>query len=179
MHAGCVFVPRIQTSKTRMSGSFESVRWNACVHRLDLGLYSHPKELLVFCLFFCLFVCLFCLFGFFFFNGVRTHVNSKRKISSTGKILLRGRSNPRSCIKQDSDPNTVSTSYSGPILMLFSWIQTDKHRHNLVCSTKATSNCIYQHHIHKNSKAILCPTINITSAEDLNYFSSPSKQHLP
>ena len=27
-----------------MSGSFESVRWNACVHRLDLGLYSHLKE---------------------------------------------------------------------------------------------------------------------------------------
>ena len=27
-----------------MSGSFESVRWNARVHRLDLGLYSHPKE---------------------------------------------------------------------------------------------------------------------------------------
>ena len=27
-----------------MSGSFEPVRWNACVHRLDLGLYSHPKE---------------------------------------------------------------------------------------------------------------------------------------
>ena len=29
-----------------MSGSFESVRWNACVHGLDLGLYSHPKEFL-------------------------------------------------------------------------------------------------------------------------------------
>ena len=27
-----------------MSGSLESVPWNACVHRLDLGLYSHPKE---------------------------------------------------------------------------------------------------------------------------------------
>ena len=27
-----------------MSGSFESVRWNACVHRLDLGLYCHPKS---------------------------------------------------------------------------------------------------------------------------------------
>ena len=27
-----------------MLGSFESVGWNACVHRLDLGLYSHPKE---------------------------------------------------------------------------------------------------------------------------------------
>ena len=23
---------------------FESMQWNACVHRLDLGLYSHPKE---------------------------------------------------------------------------------------------------------------------------------------
>ena len=23
---------------------FESVGWNACVHRLDLGLYSHLKE---------------------------------------------------------------------------------------------------------------------------------------
>ena len=22
----------------------ESVRWNACVYRLDLGLHSHPKE---------------------------------------------------------------------------------------------------------------------------------------
>ena len=29
-----------------MSGSFESVPWNACVHRLDPGLFSHPKEIL-------------------------------------------------------------------------------------------------------------------------------------
>ena len=28
-----------------MSGSVLSVQWNACVHRLDLDLYSHPKEL--------------------------------------------------------------------------------------------------------------------------------------
>ena len=27
-----------------MSGSFESVRWNECVHRLDLSLFSHLKE---------------------------------------------------------------------------------------------------------------------------------------
>ena len=27
-----------------MLGSLEFVRWNACVHRLDLCLYSHPKE---------------------------------------------------------------------------------------------------------------------------------------
>ena len=76
-----------------MSGSFQSVRWNACVHRLDLGLYSHPKE--------------------FIGNEVRTHVNWKGKIPSTGKKnLLRGGSNPRRCIKQDSEPNTLPTSYS-------------------------------------------------------------------
>ena len=57
-----------------MSGSFESIQWNACVHRLDLGLYSHPKE--------------------FWGNGVRTRVNSKEKIASTGKMFLQGGSNP-------------------------------------------------------------------------------------
>ena len=39
------------------------------MHKLDLGLYSHPKE--------------------FWGNGVRTHVNCKGKIPSTGNILLR------------------------------------------------------------------------------------------
>ena len=29
-----------------MSGSSESMLWNACVHRLDLGLNSYPKEFL-------------------------------------------------------------------------------------------------------------------------------------
>ena len=64
MHAGCVFVTGIHLSRTWMSGSFESVVWNACVHRLDLSLDSHPKK--------------------FLGNGVRTHVNSKGKIPSTG-----------------------------------------------------------------------------------------------
>ena len=27
-----------------MSGSFEFVQWNACVHRQDLSLYSHLNE---------------------------------------------------------------------------------------------------------------------------------------
>ena len=45
-----------------MSGSLEFVQWNACEHRLDPGLYCHPKE--------------------FLGNGVRTHVNSKGKIPS-------------------------------------------------------------------------------------------------
>ena len=44
-----------------MSGCFESVRWNACVHGLDLASHSHPNESLG--------------------NGVRIHVNSKGKKS--------------------------------------------------------------------------------------------------
>ena len=27
-----------------MSGSLESMPWNACSHKLDLSLYSHPEE---------------------------------------------------------------------------------------------------------------------------------------
>ena len=61
---GVFFVASINPSRTCISGSFESVRWKACVHRLDLGLYSHPKE--------------------FWGNRVRNHVNSKGKIPSTG-----------------------------------------------------------------------------------------------
>ena len=55
-----------------MSGPFESVRWNACVHRLDLDLYSHPEE-----------------FGG---NGVRNHVKGAtpgpRKETSAGQGLI-------------------------------------------------------------------------------------------
>ena len=95
VHTGCFFVvAHIHLSRTWMSGSFESVRWNACVHRLDLGIYSHPKE--------------------FWGKGVRNHVNSKGKIPSTRKILLLKGSNPRHYIKQDSEPNTLPMSYSGP-----------------------------------------------------------------
>ena len=28
-----------------MLGSLKSIQWNVCMHRLDLGLYSHLKEL--------------------------------------------------------------------------------------------------------------------------------------
>ena len=42
-----------------MSGSSESLGWNACVHRLDLGLHSHSKK--------------------FWGNGARAHVNSEGK----------------------------------------------------------------------------------------------------
>ena len=46
VRAGCVFVAGIHPSRTWTSGYLESVGWNACVHRLDLGLYSHRKEFL-------------------------------------------------------------------------------------------------------------------------------------
>ena len=89
VHAGCVLVAGIRPSRTWMSGSLESVRWNACGHWLDFGLYSHLKE----------------------FSG---NINSKGKMPSTENILPRGESNPWRCIKQDSEPNTLPTSYSGP-----------------------------------------------------------------
>ena len=89
VHAGCVFVAGIHPPRTWTSGSVETVRWNACVHRLDLGLYSHPKEL--FC-FLCVFCC--CCWGFFLGGGgwedaVKTHVNSMGNILSTwGSIRI-------------------------------------------------------------------------------------------
>ena len=49
-----------------MSGSLESMQWNACMHRLDFRLYSHLKE--------------------FLGNGVRTHVNFMGKVLSTGGL---------------------------------------------------------------------------------------------
>ena len=44
LHGWCmlgVFVAGIHPSRTGMSGSFESMQWNAYVHRLVLHLYSH------------------------------------------------------------------------------------------------------------------------------------------
>ena len=74
-----------------MSGSSESVRWNACVHRLDLGLNSHPKE--------------------FWRNGVRTHVNSKGKMPSTGCAEADGTHD--SAPRRTAGPTHYPLSYSG------------------------------------------------------------------
>ena len=59
VHAGCVFIAGIHPFMTQTSVSFESAQWNACMHWLDLDLYSHLEE--------------------FLGNGVRTHANSKGK----------------------------------------------------------------------------------------------------
>ena len=81
------------------------------MHRLDLSLYSHLKE--------------------FFFTGwgwgegegeeggeggmeSESMLTLREKIPSSGRILLRGGLNPLRCIKQDSEPDTLPTSYSGP-----------------------------------------------------------------
>ena len=75
VYAGRVFVAGFHPSRTFMSGSFEFVRWNACVVRLDFGLYSHPKEC--------------------WENGVRTHVDPKREIPSAGDSEVVGDAAPR------------------------------------------------------------------------------------
>ena len=75
-----------------MSGSFESVRWNASVHRLDLGLYSHPKE-----------------FGG---NGVGNHVNSVGKIPSTGGP--EEDRNRDAASRRTANPTHYRLNYSGP-----------------------------------------------------------------
>ena len=62
------------------------------VHRLDLGLHSHPREILG--------------------NGVRTYVNSMRKIPST-----RGSEKSRSidaASRRTASPTHYQLSYSGP-----------------------------------------------------------------
>ena len=91
VHAGGVFVASIHPSWTWMSGSFESMWWNACEHRLDLGLYSHMKE--------------------FWKNRVRTPANSKGKNPLCQG--LRGGSNSQHRSMQDSELNTI-LSHSVP-----------------------------------------------------------------
>ena len=85
-----------------MSGPFEPVRWNACVHRLDLGIYSLPKE----------------VFGSGGGGGgrggVRTHVNSKRKIPSTENFSSEEDRTHDAASRSDSEPNTLPTELFWP-----------------------------------------------------------------
>ena len=80
-----------------MSGSFASVRWNACVH---LRLYSHPKE--------------------FWGNGFRTHVSSKaegRGGGGGGGTCTRSSEEDRThhvVSRRTASPTHCRLSYSGP-----------------------------------------------------------------
>ena len=89
----CVFVAGLHPSRTWMSGSFESVQWNAyCVNRLDLSIYSHPKE---------------------FF---REWSPSPCQLQGKNPLYwrFRGGSNPRTCIMQDSEHNALQTELFWP-----------------------------------------------------------------
>ena len=94
-----------------MPGSFESVRWNAYVHRQDFGLYSYPKE-----------------FGE---NGVQTHVNSKGKIPSTGSSEDRIRD---TVSRWTGSPTHYQLSYSGPGWRHIVWVFSGMLRLTVVCS---------------------------------------------
>ena len=89
---GGSFVAGIHPTRTWMPGSFESVRWNACVHRLHLGLYSHPKEFLEI--------------------RLRTYENSKGKIFLYGQ--LRGGWTRDSVSRRTASPTHYRLSYSSP-----------------------------------------------------------------
>ena len=96
VHAGHVFVAGIHPSRTWMSGSFWSVQWNACVHRLDLGLYSHPKT--------------------FWGNGARTHVCSKGKIPSS-KSAEEDQTHVAAS-RRTASPTHYRLSYPGALLLV-------------------------------------------------------------
>ena len=115
VHAGCVFVAGIHPSRTRVSGSFESMRWNA----YRLCLYSHLRK--------------------FLGNGVRTHVNSKRKIPSTEgseEVQTRDAASHRT-----ASPTHYRLSYVGPTatndIPMFTYV----YEYTYVCLS--TSACIH------------------------------------
>ena len=73
-----------------------SLGWIACVHRLDLSLYSHLEE--------------------FWGNGIRNHVNSKGNIPSTGGSEEGWSRNAAFC--RTVNPAHYRLSYSGPWLSI-------------------------------------------------------------
>ena len=98
--------------------------WNACVHRLDVGLYSHPKE--------------------FRGSGVRIHVNSQ------GKIPLYQKNSPQRRI----EPGTTTLHQAGQQAqhtISLRWLWTSSSRWSvpplssclhLACVWDTVSNCV-------------------------------------
>ena len=96
-YAGCVFCcwhsPPTFTGVGHECPHLLSLYAMECVHRLDLSLYSHPKEFLE--------------------NGVRTHANSMGKISSTRSSEEDQTHDGASC--RTASPTHYQLSYSGPM----------------------------------------------------------------
>ena len=82
-----VFVAGIHLSRTWMSGSFESMRWNVCAHRLGLGLKLLSKRGPG--------------------NGVTTLEKNPPYRRLTGVELWR-------CLMQHNEPNTLLTQLFWP-----------------------------------------------------------------
>ena len=114
---------------------------NICAYTRPRFILSSERVVLL-----CFVFVLFFLFCFVFVvgggggGGVRTYVNSKGKIPSTGKILLRGGSNPRRCIKQDREPKTLPTSYSGRRSVVKSCITSIPHSFPIARDTQQDHN---------------------------------------
>ena len=138
VHVGCVLVAGIHPSRTRMSGSFKSLRWNACVHRLDLGLHSHPKELEG--------------WGGGRADGVRTHVNTKGKIPSPGGSeegrtgdVASGRTASPTHYRLSYSGSAVFFQYRNTSQLFFTWRQAIKRLSRATCrvprGTKGQLSC--------------------------------------
>ena len=107
-----------------------------CVHRLDLGLYAHPKE--------------------FEGNGIRTHVNSKGK-----NPLYRKNSpeNPWRCIKQYSEPNTTNELFRTP-----NWIIIPVYHITCNCQLNCSQVFVYSSGNNTHQRCLLVPE-NIIAAD--------------
>ena len=89
VHAGFVFVAGMLGHEYQDLS--ETVRWNACLHRLDFALYRHPKE----------------------FQGIESEPTLCPRENSLYQ-RLRGGLNLRHYIMQDSKPNTPLTGLFRP-----------------------------------------------------------------
>ena len=137
-----------------MSGSFESVRWTACVHRLDLGVYSHPKE--------------------FWGNRVRNHVKSIGIIPSTGKNSRQRRIEPATLhqVRQRAE-HTTNELFRPLYLFVCSRIRRKALKDALSARSTVTHGQLQRQHSRSPSTAY-----TITSTMPSSYYSTmPSSYH--
>ena len=105
-----------------MSGSFESVWWNARVHRLDLDLHTQPKE--------------------FLGNRVRTYVHSEGKIHCTRSSEENGTHDAAS--SRTVSPTHYQPSYSGTCTACEHALRvefTHAYTHACMCACTHTPKC--------------------------------------
>ena len=106
------------------------------MHRLDLGLCSHPTE--------------------FWGNGVRTHVNSKEKISSTGKKSPQRRMEPTT-LRQAGQRAQHTTNELNTLPTSSTHYQRAQHTTN-ESNTLPTSSTHYQRAQHTTNELNTLPT---------------------